>query len=408
MKQSICQIFGVAVFAILGFVFSASPVSASWPVIQGYVPENYPESTNGILSIQVDPDDGDGIGVRFSSFVDVPFFTHVNWYVCDENNPGTASWVVVLAKVTGVFTLETVATSSPVLSSDIPACSSPGYFLPGYATSTTFSFNTSMPIYQDEEYFAYITKVVGTGSVSGNLNIGAYDVEGQVNGMYAYIATTSGNYVPEGDTWGGVSVILGFELWTNSTDYSTDYPDPILTVRCDTLDLSCHVNKGITTFFYNLSNSTEESEWQRTVAINNLIAEATSSFPFSMIAGAYSILSDENTYGSLKVVDSTIPAVLPGGGTPLVLDFTDKFDFLLNATSGMYGMTSPDTDTTVIAEGDTFLEVTLPYWKLFLAISAVLYVFRRTSPLLFGDVKGAMVSQYKHEQKIIMRRNKHS
>jgi len=403
MKQSICQIFGMAVIAILGFVFSATPVFASWPAVQGLQPGEVPD-TNGGGSFQFSEVDGDGMGVRFTSSVSVPTFSHVNWYICNGSS-ATADIVVVLNRVEGVFTLVPLATSTAVDMEDVPACGSPSLY--NYATSTTFSFSTSFPIVQDEEYFAYITKVPGTGTV-GNVQFYLYNYE-QTTGMYSYSATTSGNYSSTGANWGGLTdTMLGFEWWTGALNYTSDYPDPTLNVICDSLDLTCHVNKGITTFFYNLTNSSEESEYQRNLAINNLIAEATSSFPFSMIVGAYSILADENTYGSLKVVDSTIPAILPGGGTPLVLDFTDKFDFLLNATSGMYGMTSPDTDTTVIAEGDTFLEVTLPYWKLFLAISAVLYVFRRTSPFLFGDVKGAIVSQYKHEKKIIMRRNQHS
>jgi len=218
MKQSICQFFGVVVFAILGFVFSASPVFASWPGVQGLQPGE--TGTNGTLSFSFSETDGDGIGVRFTSSVSVPTFSHVNWYICNSSGTADADVVVVLNRVEGVFTLVPLATSTAVAMEDVPDCSDSLY---ENATSTTFTFSSSFPIVQDEEYFAYVTKVPGSGSVS-SVKFYAYNYE-QSTGMYSYVATTSGNYSSTGANWGGLTdTMLGFEWWTGSLRSSKSRP----------------------------------------------------------------------------------------------------------------------------------------------------------------------------------------
>jgi len=116
---------------------------------------------------------------------------------------------------------------------------------------------------------------------------------------------------------------------------------------------------------------------------NTLHDDILTHFPLGYVTNFVEIIST-STVGTLTPIDTTIPNVMPGGGTRITLDITNSLDPLLNATSGAF--TSLNASST-----ETFYEITSYYWKIIVYLLAFIYMLSR--------ILGSGIINNKHGEK---------
>lgn len=104
-------------------------------------------------------------------------------------------------------------------------------------------------------------------------------------------------------------------------------------------------------------------------SLSNFRDNVSTHFPLGYITDFITILSSTTTI-PLVVLDATVPASLPGGGSHIRLDLTRSLDFILYASTTSAGK-SYGTSTA------TFYETTSYYWNLILYVLAGIYAIGR-------------------------------
>jgi len=416
MKQSICQIFGVAVIAILGVFFSASPVFAS-TVLFANTP-SYPSYSNQYTNPLGMSDTGE-VWVKYHATTSSVLFNRLRVYMCGLHIGGSTigGTVGLQVIINGTSTGTVIASSTISVNPSSLFVSTTSAQCYGGTQTTANQYSSLFTLTIDPDYspginistesdiwFRFTSRGNSGKSIYinaenvdlyGSSNLTLYSVNSDYSGWAEHIYT--GYYFAANI----IGYAGGVDIAVDPDAPPEDYLSSLAEQNCDWYDVSCQIDVWSANFLLNMRDP-DFPYSTRDAALDYVFALATSTFPINVYYDLYDVFATTTTSNSLRLIDSSIPPSLPGGGTPIVFDFANSLDFLLYATSGSYGMISPDTDinSSTSDEGETFYDITSPYWTAICAILFFFYIVRRISPFLFGDVKDSMLRQVRYEKRI--------
>lgn len=103
--------------------------------------------------------------------------------------------------------------------------------------------------------------------------------------------------------------------------------------------------------------------------VNDFKLVALSHFPLGYFSDFYYLIST-STVSQMPIFSAVVPPGIPGTGASISLDLNGVLDPYLNATTSQFINVSASSS-------DTLLDITMPYWELFVNFAVIFYVVGR-------------------------------
>lgn len=281
------------------------------------------------------------------------------------------------------------------------------------ATSTSNTFYADLFL-AEEDYvadsyirFSYIRQQnLQTAVANTSLLWTTLELNDVITSGYTSVSTTTGNLGEVGVYYFKAELLKPSSWWSTALSWFNPFTNLNPNI----------ITSTSTTFIYGEMTSFDQFVASSSNAINGFIASSTTSyqnvknycslstaFEFTDclsalfvpsnadITGAITIFKDNigvkfplgyfndfitiistSTIGNLTVLDAELPQGLGLGNPHIVLDLTNKLDFVLNATTSQFANTSSSS-----TDDQTFFEITNYYWKIVVYILTFFYILSR-------------------------------